>query len=1085
MEIPGYTIIRELGSGGMATVYLASQDRLNRQVALKVMKPIPTEVDDFTERFFKEGQIIAQLQHRQIITIYDLNTYGHIQYFSMEYLPGGTLSEKIEEGLPVERTLEIIKGVAEALSYAHERGIIHRDVKPQNILFRQDGTPVLTDFGIARVVRADADTTRLTRLGMVIGSPRYMSPEQITSQPLDARSDLYSLGIVFYEMLTKSLPYEAEDAISLAMKHCSEPVPALPKELRMLQSVLDKLVAKKPDDRFDSAGHLIRALEQIDVHIPFHPAIDDETRVIPPDKYRYAARGRKPIRSKKGLFIIGVILLTATAGGAVYFLIKRDAPLPQPEISIGLPPAQEGRSSTAINYERLAIGHFQRGEYEQSLELTKLGLGATPEDPRLLTLRGRVQKYRDAAESLVLAREQYDKGALERSLQLIEKGLKQLPQDDEMLSLRDRVREQLDERRAEQLLAQARSRRQAGDLDGTLDLIEEGLERVPDQTQLLRLRDEIRKELAARRAEELLAQARARRESGDLDGSLKLINEGLEISPRQKELTALRASVQAQVEQKDQVKKLFGEAQGLQRRNALDESLEVIEQGLRLAPDHAGLLKLRTLVQNQQSQRREEMIADTLERAREEVERGSLEESLKLIENGLVQAPDRPELLALRDRVWTQLDRRQKIARLLAQARESRDKGRLDESLKLIDQALQLAPEQTDLLSFREKANVELDHRNRIAQHLQDCATRFALDELPEDSGEAAAACYGSVLELDASNEEALARLGQIADLFSGWVKAALLENDLEKAENFLERLGQLNPDHPKLSELRRDLSAVRREILPAMVAIDGDCYQMGSPPNEEGREDDERQHKICVNGFRLGKYEVTVKEFRRFVEATGYRTDAERNEGGEPGCSAFDQSDKESELKYRSWASWRKPNQYEPTREDHPVTCVSWNDAQAYIAWLNGETGGHYRLPTEAEWEYAARAGTTTARFWGDSVDGLACLNASVADTAHDWADGFPCDDVHEWVAPSGRFRANPWGLHDMLGNVWEWTCSVYDKDYRGAEAECAGRDSDVPRVLRGGSWYSGPKPVRSAYRDRNFPEVRYSFLGFRLAQD
>ena len=190
----------------MATVYLANQERLHRQVALKVMRPVAGAVDDFTGRFIKEGQIIARLQHRQIVTIYDFNSYEDLRYFSMEYLPNGTLAERIQEGDDIQQTLATIRGIAEALSYAHERGVIHRDLKPQNILIREDGTPVLTDFGIARVVNAGSDTTRLTRFGMAIGSPRYMSPEQITGQGVDARADLYSLGIVFYEMLTRELP---------------------------------------------------------------------------------------------------------------------------------------------------------------------------------------------------------------------------------------------------------------------------------------------------------------------------------------------------------------------------------------------------------------------------------------------------------------------------------------------------------------------------------------------------------------------------------------------------------------------------------------------------------------------------------------------------------------------------------------------------------------------------------------------------------------------------------------------------------------------------------------------------------------
>jgi serine/threonine-protein kinase PpkA len=259
----------------------------------------------------------------------------------------------------------------------------------------------------------------------------------------------------------------------------------------------------------------------------------------------------------------------------------------------------------------------------------------------------------------------------------------------------------------------------------------------------------------------------------------------------------------------------------------------------------------------------------------------------------------------------------------------------------------------------------------------------------------------------------------------------------------------------------------------------------MGSPPGEVGREPDEIQHDVCVDDFLIGKFEVKVEAFERFVADTNYRTDAERGVGGQFGCWTFDAANGGERWGYHPWAQWRKPNKQPANQPDSPVSCVSWNDARAYIAWLNQETGRTFRLPTEAEWEYAARAGTTSARYWGNGIDQEACRHASVADTGHAWEDGFPCDDQYEWVTPVGRFAPNPWGLYDMLGNVWEWTCSDYDADYGGSEKTCASRKSDAARVMRGGAWNSGPSPVRSAYRNRNFPESRYSFVGFRLAQD
>ena len=293
-----------------------------------------------------------------------------------------------------------------------------------------------------------------------------------------------------------------------------------------------------------------------------------------------------------------------------------------------------------------------------------------------------------------------------------------------------------------------------------------------------------------------------------------------------------------------------------------------------------------------------------------------------------------------------------------------------------------------------------------------------------------------------------------------------------------------------KKSELRIVLTpTLSTTPEPAMVFIKGACFQMGSPESEEGRDKNETQHNVCVKDFYLGKYEVTVGEFRRFIEATGYKTDAERNTGGETGCWAYDRDDKDKLWNPRTWANWRTPNKYQANQGNHPVACVSWSDALAYIEWLSEQTGEDYRLPTEAEWEYAARAGTTTARYWGDDPN-MACTYANVLDLTlkqesdFDW-EPHHCDDDFVQTAPIGQFKPNEFELYDMLGNVLEWTCSEWGEAYKGQEQQCIGNnDVSTHRVIRGGSWYDLPHGVRSAFRLWGPPALRYNFLGFRLAK-
>ncbi len=493
IEIPGYTILRKLGAGGMATVYLAIQEKLKRQVALKILEPTLAIDSNFTERFLKEGRIIDQLRHLGIVPLFEFNIFSHYYYYSMEFLPGGTLSQKIQQGLTPEHALTITKLIAEALAYAHRHGVIHRDLKPRNILFRQDGTPVLSDFGIAKVI--DADATNLTALGTVIGSLPYMSPEQAASKPLDARSDLYSLGVVLYEMLTKQLPHQARDLISLLLMHGSGTIPVLPVEVGKIQPVLNKLLAQNPDDRFKSAEQLIHGIDQIENNQFFEKPNDNIVQTTSSAKPEFPTQPAKlirerPARATRGLWLAITVAIAVGAYLAVF------SPSPQ--------------------------------------------------------------------------QDQHD------------------------------------------------------------------------------------------------------------------------------------------------------------------------------------------VVRNQTSQ---------------------------------------PQ---------------QQIESFLAQARARQQQGALDDSLDLITQGLRLAPEQPDLLALRDQVKTELDHRKHIADLLHDCAVRFPLNRLTDNQGEAAVACYDQILNLDSTNIEARVHLEQIINQFADWINAALLQGDLNKAENYLARLNRFRPDHPRLSILGQNLQAKR-----------------------------------------------------------------------------------------------------------------------------------------------------------------------------------------------------------------------------------------------------------------------------------
>ena len=319
---------------------------------------------------------------------------------------------------------------------------------------------------------------------------------------------------------------------------------------------------------------------------------------------------------------------------------------------------------------------------------------------------------------------------------------------------------------------------------------------------------------------------------------------------------------------------------------------------------------------------------------------------------------------------------------------------------------------------------------------LERCAAHEKAHRLTMPPGANAADCHAQVLERDPGNAQAQAGLDSIRGRYAKRVLGMIDRGAFDEARGLVEQLADLSPEHPKVWELKEGIA---KKLMPEMVRIEGGSFRMGSPVSETGRDGDEHQHEVYVESFSMGKHEVTFAEYGRFAKASG-----------------------RSRPDDKGWGRGRRP-----------VIHVSWKDATEYAQWLSEETGRRYRLPTEAEWEYAARAGTETAYPWGNSVGNG---RANCDGCGSRWDD--------RQAAPVGSFEANGWGLHDTVGNVREWTCSEYDAGYGGAELRCAS-GSDGRRVIRGGSVFNGPRGVRSANRFRDDTGSRLYYVGFRLAQN
>ncbi|MBI5955741.1 MAG: serine/threonine protein kinase, partial [Chloroflexi bacterium] len=252
-----YRIIEQLGRGGMATVYKAYEPSLDRYVALKILASFYAEDEAFRSRFKREATAIAKLEHPNILPIYSFGEEMGISYIAMKYVPGGTLKDRLGKLLDPLWTARLITQIAEALDYAHKRGVIHRDVKPANVLLTEEGWPLLSDFGIAKMLEG---TAYATQSGAVLGTPQYMSPEQGQGQKVDKRADIYALGVILFEMLTGRVPFDADTPAAVIIKHIMSPLP-MPREVNPdlsegMERVILKAMAKNPEDRFQTAGEL-------------------------------------------------------------------------------------------------------------------------------------------------------------------------------------------------------------------------------------------------------------------------------------------------------------------------------------------------------------------------------------------------------------------------------------------------------------------------------------------------------------------------------------------------------------------------------------------------------------------------------------------------------------------------------------------------------------------------------------------------------------------------------------------------------------------------------------------------------------
>lgn len=500
VEIPGYRIEKAIGVGGMASVYLALQESLDREVALKVMASSLADNAEFADRFLKEGRLAAKLSHPNLVTVYDIGQYGQVYYLTQEYIPGGTLREKMNAGMTVPEILDVVRDIAQGLAYAHEKGVVHRDVKPGNVLFRANGTAVLADFGIAKAMDSK---TMSTQAGNSIGTPHYMSPEQARAEKVDGRSDLYSLGAMLFEMLAGAPPYDATDPFSIALMHVTNPVPQLPPHVMWLQPLIDKLMAKLPERRFATGDEMIAGCDKLfavapeaqvlrDAHmtrkraVP-RPMVSQQTEMMAGDTIKTPRRGpaakvavayQSPDASSRS-FGRPLLAILGGAGAIGLVIVAWLALRPNPQI------AKLPTKETVADVAEMPVDDSPVADNNTVVDL---GSEASTDDattPPLL-IQG------DVGTLLAKARQYVETGLTDRGRRLTS------PPGDNALDIYKTVLQQdpgnVDainglRRVADYFEAKALSSLDRGILFGCSLLAEQGLRAEPDRQSLLDLRD--------------------------------------------------------------------------------------------------------------------------------------------------------------------------------------------------------------------------------------------------------------------------------------------------------------------------------------------------------------------------------------------------------------------------------------------------------------------------------------------------------------------------------------------------------------------------------------------------------------------
>ncbi|MEM9533143.1 MAG: bifunctional serine/threonine-protein kinase/formylglycine-generating enzyme family protein [Pseudomonadota bacterium] len=1020
-----YRIERQIGAGGMSDVYQAMDSTLKRQVALKVLTPEVSDDPEHVQRFRKEVLAVAALEHPGIVTIFDVGSASDHQFYAMTLLPGGNLKNRLVEGpFSPERSLAVVRALALALDHAHNHQIVHRDIKPENVLFDRFDQPMLVDFGIARML---GETTRITAVGTSVGTPYYMSPEQAQADAsVDARTDLYSLGVLLYEMLTGEVPYDSNTAVGIAMAHQNEPIPTLKGAAATLQPLLDTLLAKAPAQRPVSAAATVAIVDDLTRRLADQANAPEEPPEDPEEPEASAEPTLPP--SKTQAFATFNPESSSAQDPETEFELPAASETPwTATTSESEPPAEPAAPET--QFELPVASEMPGPEPEPEPEPE-----AEPEPSEELSAQAEVPETEFELPVLSEPEPQTD------DPQTPEETETSFSARSQQLSIHadtsTQTREEVSEPASE---------------DDDPEAAPE--ERVPDDD-----------------ASEDTATSRNRDPRGQTIMAPELIIPPEDESAISAEIVQLTGAQRAAQPEEDEQDPWYGRPGilgliglilvalliGLTRFGGDEAADEATGDGANLSPgDDAAPADPAT------GENLDALLLEVLESERQE-DRDAL-------------APTPP-----------------------ADAAPADDEAAVPAASEVSDAAAQAGPDEgavpaTELTlttgGSAGSVTAEIEQLLRYAEVFR------AIDQLTLPDGENAWEAYQAVLDLDATNKAALRGLAELQRTYVERSRSALAGGDRAAARASVERLRYIDPIHPDLPGLEAALASGvpaaspdspmadqgQKAAAPA-AAAEVETFTDALPGGTEGplmvplpggavRLADGAA-AATLAPFALAKTEITVGQFETFVAATGHQSP----EPGAGGCNYWLYN-----WRQRADRGWQSPGFNQSS--DHPVVCVSYADARAYVDWLSEASGARYRLPTEAEWSFASQRDGV---FWSSSRDACDVANVSDIDRAdrHNLVvsteNVFACRDGRATTAPVATYQPSGDGFYDLLGNAAEWTADCWSETPGG---DASGDCEAAP--VRGGSWFERPAEMNRESRLKLRREDRFSHVGFRVLRE